>query len=453
MLRSVFTSGLAASVAAQTVTSAASTTSEASLATITAVTSCHAHGSVQYCMHGTSEFEVLATATGTEEPPASYTGCHAHGSSELWCLTGDDGEVQLLAEGAEAATTPTPAEEPAAEEGELNCHFHAGIEHCVGEGVSEEVNCEKVDREYNKGLRIGLIFVMLATSVIAVFGPMVLTGFFRFNPESFVLVVIRQFGSGVIVSTAFVHLFTHAQLMFSNPCLGELEYEATTAAILMAGLSISFLVEYFAHRLAASRNMESGHLHSHSVMGGDKELATTPSPDGSTPASSLNEHQKNKSDALNALVLESGILFHSLLIGITLVVAGDSVFGTLFAVIVFHQMFEGIALGSVIAALKGTSWMKKALMASAFALVTPIGMAIGVGVLEHFNGNDKSTLIALGTLNALSAGILVWVGVVEMWAKDWMHGPLARAGAVKTGLGMFSLVLGMALMSLLGKWA
>ena len=100
--------------------------------------------------------------------------------------------------------------------------------------------------------------------------------------------------------------------MFSNPCLGELEYEATTAAILMAGLSISFLVEYFAHRLAASRNMESGHLHSHSVMGGDKELATTPSPDGSTPASSLNEHQKNKSDALNALVLESGILFHSL---------------------------------------------------------------------------------------------------------------------------------------------
>ena len=35
---------------------------------------------------------------------------------------------------------------------------------------------------------------------------MVLTGFFRFNPESFVLVVIRQFGSGVIVSTAFVHV-------------------------------------------------------------------------------------------------------------------------------------------------------------------------------------------------------------------------------------------------------
>ena len=92
-------------------------------------------------------------------------------------------------------------------------------------------------------------------------------------------------------------------------------------------------------------------------------------------------------------------------------------------------------------------------MASAFAVVTPIGMAIGVGVLEHFNGNDKSTLVALGTLNALSAGILVWVGVVEMWAKDWMHGPLADSGWIKTVSGLFSLMLGMALMSLLGKWA
>jgi zinc transporter 1/2/3 len=140
-------------------------------------------------------------------------------------------------------------------------------------------------------------------------------------------------------------------------------------------------------------------------------------------------------------------------LGITLVVAGDSVFSTLFAVIVFHQMFEGVALGTVIAALKCTSWVQKSLMCSAFGIITPIGMSIGVGVLEHFNGNDKSTIIALGTLNAVSAGILVWVGVVEMWAEDWMHGPLAHSGLVKTGCALFSLMLGMALMSLLGKWA
>jgi zinc transporter 1/2/3 len=142
-------------------------------------------------------------------------------------------------------------------------------------------------------------------------------------------------------------------------------------------------------------------------------------------------------------------------IGLTLIVAGDSFFLTLFAVILFHQMFEGIALGTCIAGLPSTkaSFLQKSLMATAFALITPIGMAIGIGVLNHFNGNDPSTLIAIGTLDALSAGILAWVGLVEMLARDWLHGPLLNAGMVKTGAAMVALLAGMILMSVLGKWA
>lgn len=97
---------------------------------------------------------------------------------------------------------------------------------------------------------------------------------------------------------------------------------------------------------------------------------------------------------------------------------------------------------------------KKIMLAGAFALVTPVGMAIGIGVLQNFNGNDPSTIIAIGTLDALSAGILVWVGVVEMWAHDWMlGGEMTTAGPLRTALGLVALVAGMALMSLLGKWA
>lgn len=94
----------------------------------------------------------------------------------------------------------------------------------------------------------------------------------------------------------------------------------------------------------------------------------------------------------------------------------------------------------------------KFFLAAAFALVTPLGMAIGIGVLHTFNGNDPATIIAIGTLDALSAGILVWVGVVEMWAHDWMlGGEMTTAGPVHTALGMLALVAGMALMGLLGK--
>lgn len=156
-------------------------------------------------------------------------------------------------------------------------------------------------------------------------------------------------------------------------------------------------------------------------------------------------------------------------IGLTLVVAGDSFFITLFIVILFHQMFEGLALGTCIAALPSTaaesqaigaspgsktvSFTTKLAMAIAFALTTPVGMAIGIGVLGRFNGNDPSTIVAIGTLDALSAGILAWVGLVEMWAGDWLHGGLMYAKPLRTGIAMFALVSGLVVMSVLGKWA
>lgn len=140
------------------------------------------------------------------------------------------------------------------------------------------------------------------------------------------------------------------------------------------------------------------------------------------------------------------------MIGITLVVAGSSSFITLFIVILFHQMFEGIALGSRIALLP-SRLLHKLLLAAGFGVTTPIGMAIGTGVLSQFNGNDPSTIVAIGTLDAFSAGILLWVGVVEMLFHDWWLGPLAKVGVVKAALAMVGLMAGLALMSLLGKWA
>lgn len=135
--------------------------------------------------------------------------------------------------------------------------------------------------------------------------------------------------------------------------------------------------------------------------------------------------------------------------------AGDTFFITLFVVILFHQMFEGIALGTCIAELPkaAASTLQKCIMAGTFALITPIGMAIGIGVLNKFNGNDPSTIVAIGTLDALSAGILAWVGIVEMLARDWMHGKMLNAGLIRTLCAMMALISGLVLMSVLGKWA
>jgi len=47
-------------------------------------------------------------------------------------------------------------------------------------------------------------------------------------------------GTGVIISTAFVHLLYHAFIMFGNTCLGELAFEPAAAAIAMGASSPSF---------------------------------------------------------------------------------------------------------------------------------------------------------------------------------------------------------------------
>ncbi|KAK4166328.1 hypothetical protein QBC43DRAFT_377249 [Cladorrhinum sp. PSN259] len=478
---------------------------------VTAVTGCHFHGTEVLCLAGETEYRVHTTVTATQDLPPSFTGCHTH-DGESFCLSpsGDDVEITLATEEGHADHDDHDGESSSGQK----CHFHAGVEHCTGSSGEEVAKtCERTQRDYNIKLRVGLLFVMLATSSIGVFTPILISSFV--SPKHIAFTILRQFGTGVIISTAFIHLYTHAVLMFQNECLGELSYEATASAILMAGLFLSFLVEYAGSRLVEwhqskerARNIETG---------SDSDQA---------PVST------SRSDMVNITVLESGIIFHSLLIGLTLVVAGDSFFGTLFAVIVFHQMFEGIALGTRIASLgrpglssahggihghghgpghghfhheppspnepKHTepavttntnvngvlpagrkpsgreelsgsesdgsptvgesvphvSMKKKLLLALAFALVTPIGMAIGIGALHQFNGNDPATVIAIGTLDAFSAGILVWVGVVEMWAHDWMlGGEMTKSGPLRTMLGLGALVAGMAIMSLLGKWA
>ncbi|EOA84555.1 uncharacterized protein SETTUDRAFT_90653 [Exserohilum turcica Et28A] len=470
---------LAGSVAAQTRTApvttpvasrSATVSTMSATTTFTAVSECHPHKTVLWCMADGKEYQVSGP-TATEQFQAQYTDCHSH-SSEMYCVDKAGKDVKILTGGAsdESHSNGEPHSETpangAADQPQNNgqhCHEHAGIPHCVG-GSSGPV-CDAPNRNYHIGLRVGLLFVILVTSAIGVFTPILTRKFNLVGDNNIIFVVLKQFGTGIVISTAFIHLFTHAQLMFSNECLGRLAYEGTTAAIFMAGLFLSFLVDYLGARFVQWR--QGKHVASSSTevsiaAGGDKTTGGSSAPSSNHEFSHSHGHAHGPmhqttpmEEKINVMNLEAGIIFHSILIGITLVVASDGFFVTLFIVILFHQMFEGIALGTCIAELPAAAagTLQKLIMAGTFALITPIGMGIGIGVLDHFNGSDPSTLIAIGTLDALSAGILTWVGIVEMLARDWMHGKLMSAGPVRTVSAMAALVAGLILMSVLGKWA
>ncbi|KAL6234528.1 hypothetical protein BDW75DRAFT_251418 [Aspergillus navahoensis] len=454
----------------------------ASLARAVSITGCHKHGDDVYCFtEDGGEVQVLLDNPPAGDPPSEYTDCHEHGST-WYCVDADGNDVEILGEITDSSTssTSTNSTDSSSEEttstdsteesteGE-NCHFHAGVEHCVSAGESEsggstsKSSCGLQTRDYDMPLRIGTLFVILVTSSIGVFLPMGLVKLPSATINVWASTIIKQFGTGVILSTAFVHLYTHADLMFGNECLGELEYEATTSAIVMAGIFLSFLTEYLGHRFILARSarsaVQSQPADNGSNVSSKSAAEQAPQPHQHATLAGLGHHHggdpTNPNSKLSVLVMEAGVIFHSILIGVTLVVAGDSFYKTLLVVIVFHQFFEGLALGARIALLPGRTFPTKAIMGGVFALITPIGMAIGMGVIHSFNGQDRETLIALGTLDALSAGILVWVGVVDMWARDWVieGGDMFSAPLGHVAAGGISLIAGMVLMGVLGKWA
>lgn len=62
------------------------------------------------------------------------------------------------------------------------------------------------DREYNVPLRIGTLFVVLGTSAIGVFAPMLLVKLPFRTINTMTCTGIKQFGTGIIIATAFVHV-------------------------------------------------------------------------------------------------------------------------------------------------------------------------------------------------------------------------------------------------------
>lgn len=154
-------------------------------------------------------------------------------------------------------------------------------------------------------------------------------------------------------------------------------------------------------------------------------------------------------------ILEFGVIFHSIFIGLTLAVAGDE-FTILYIVLVFHQTFEGLGLGSRLATAEWPvkkQWMPYVLGA-AYGVSTPIAIAIGLGVRTTFQPGSNSTLIVNGVFDSISAGILIYTGLVELMAHEFMFNPEMRKSSIWMMLSAFAcMCFGAGLMALLGKWA
>lgn len=172
---------------------------------------------------------------------------------------------------------------------------------------------------------------------------------------------------------------------------------------------VVFYEQYVRQRLEMVNMINA--LSSRQRDGGDlsakrRSMVTTPPPGIDSPYIDVETGQPvdpavYRKMSLNITLLEGGILFHSVFVGMTVSITIDG-FLVLLIAILFHQMFEGLGLGSRIAAVPyPRRSIRPWVLVVAFGTTAPIGQAIGLIVRDSYDPNSAFGLIIVGVFNAM----------------------------------------------------
>ncbi|KAI4647447.1 uncharacterized protein J4E79_010305 [Alternaria viburni] len=356
------------------------------------------------------------------------------------------------------------------------------------------------ENEYNGmlGARISSIFVIGFVSTLVTYFPVIARKKPSWKIPLGLYTFARFFGSGVIVATAFIHLLDPAyEAIGPGSCVGEsgawAEYPWCAAIVLtsiMAVFCVDLGAEVYVERHFGVKKEES-EVSNNAFLRSDNgtttigvaPVAMVDPESGNNPIQDRQngdqDHHRKHTASLRSyhseaslcttstaarlsfaqqigafLVLEFGIIFHSVIIGLNLGVVGDE-FKTLYPVLVFHQSFEGLGIGARLSSIsfpRGKTWMPWALCAL-YGLTTPLAIAVGLGVRTTYLPESKVSLMVQGVLNAVSAGFLIYSGLVELLAKDFLFDRERTKDLGRLGSMVGYVFFGAAIMALIGWWA
>lgn len=330
------------------------------------------------------------------------------------------------------------------------------------------------DNDYNGhlGARISSIFVILFVSSAFTVFPLVATRIKVWKIPKPFYTFARFFGSGVILATAFIHLLDPAYKRIGpRTCVGESgnwgKYSWCAAIVLAAVLGIftlDFVAEIYVERRfghvkdvnAAETMITAGQRddgHPAAFPGRSVEPKDAIDYDLSSTKSAMEFEQLFWQQIAAFLILEFGIIVHSVIIGLNLGVTGSE-FATLYPVLVFHQSFEGLGIGSRMSTIPfGKRTWFPWILCAAYGLTTPVSIAIGLGLRHTYQPKSKTALIVQGVLNAISAGLLIYSALVELLARDFIFDPNRTTRRSHLAYMFSCMLLGAGIMALIGYWA
>ncbi|KAK4278973.1 hypothetical protein QN277_016742 [Acacia crassicarpa] len=315
--------------------------------------------------------------------------------------------------------------------------------------VVSECTCdaEEEDHDRPKALRYKILAIasILFASAVGVLIPVLGNFIPALSAEKDIFFVVKAFAAGVILATGFIHVLPDAFDNLTSPCLshhpwGDFPFTGLVVMCMTVGTLMvdAFATAYFKKRHTMNNGRIDAnilHLHTHATQGSSD-----------SGLSQLIRHR------VISQVLELGIVVHSVIIGISLGASeSPKTIRPLVAALTFHQFFEGMGLGSCITQAKFNN-KTIAVMALFFALTTPLGIVLGIGITNGYDENSPNALIVEGIFNAASSGILIYMTLVDLLAVDFMTDRMQNSTRLQVG-SYLSLLLGAGLMSLLAKWA
>ena len=376
-------------------------------------------------------------------------------------------------------------------------HDHEG-EH-EGELLGEEDGHDHDHDEeegYNLTLAIVSVFVLWIVSFAGAAFPL-LTSLSR-HPYLVLSIRLGSFaGSGVMLAVAFVHMLFAANESLTSNCLPESWLDAYGPwAFLFACLTIIILqtIDYVLYLFmkpvseqAEGEDVESNVARAQGNLVMDDteedpldqmekmEATGTMGVAEATAADDVNckSHVKCKDEDCNSRILLGShnedkprgallsnlivsvvsISVHSLVIGLSLGLSGSDEFVALFVAIIFHQLLEGIALGSATAE-SGLGNKIVLLFAAIYSVTTPIGIAVGIAVHQSLDTSSPAMLYTVGILDAIAAGALIYLSLADHMNALRVHAKWMRRSTPATQVACFAaFYTGATVMLVLAIWA
>ena len=159
-----------------------------------------------------------------------------------------------------------------------------------------------------------------------------------------------------------------------------------------------------------------------------------------------------------AICMEFGVTLHSVFVGLAIGLTTDSELKPLLVALVFHQLFEGMSLGSRLADADFAGSLE-IVLAFVFSVSAPVGMAAAtIAVSVSRNAMSGSGFVTLmGVLDSLCGGILLYLAFTLLlgdFAADLRHHCAdGLPNRLWKKIGMFAaLWIGMGVMALVGNW-